>query len=257
MNSKRKSEINICIDVLMFILMMPIAGIGFLMKVVLISGIKRNVVYGRDVDLTFLGLDRHQWGSIHLVLSVLFLLLLLFHLILHWKMMTNMFKKMVNSKTWCVIAAIGLPFIFLTLAVFPLFLKPDVKEGVGHHAYDPYKKQMDEVQSVVDDSIRSEMIELQSEDIKVQEENDHVTIEKKEKSNTSHDDANHHPEIKGQMTISQVASKYQIPETDICNLLGVPYDRSNETLGRLRKSYYFSLEKLRDYILKNEKKSLH
>ena len=59
-NSIDKSKLNLIIDVIMLLLMMPIAGIGFMMKYVLVPGFERNVLYGNNVDLEFWGQTRHQ-----------------------------------------------------------------------------------------------------------------------------------------------------------------------------------------------------
>jgi hypothetical protein len=83
---------------LMFIVMMPIAGIGFLIKYVLVPGFKRNEIYGRDVELYYWGIDRHQWGTIHLVLSFVLLFLLLLHIVFHWKQIAGIFKTMVSKR---------------------------------------------------------------------------------------------------------------------------------------------------------------
>ena len=61
---KNKIKINFIIDILMMLTMMTIAGIGFLMEWVLIPGSQRWEKYGKDVDLYYLGLDRHSWGEI-------------------------------------------------------------------------------------------------------------------------------------------------------------------------------------------------
>ncbi|MBU0567408.1 DUF4405 domain-containing protein, partial [bacterium] len=81
-----KSKVNFVIDALMFLCMMAITGTGFLMKFVLIPGQERWVKYGRNVELLLLGIDRHEWGAIHLVLGFILLGLLVIHIILHWKM---------------------------------------------------------------------------------------------------------------------------------------------------------------------------
>jgi hypothetical protein len=66
---KHKSRINFLIDVVMFLMMMAIAGIGFLMKYVLVPGSERWEKYGSNVDLFLWGWDRHQWGALHLILG--------------------------------------------------------------------------------------------------------------------------------------------------------------------------------------------
>ena len=95
---KDRSKLNLVLDALMLMLMMAIAGIGFLMKFILLPGYLRNEVYGKNVDLYFLNLDRHQWGKIHLILSIAFLLFLLLHIILHWKVIVCVFSRMVPGK---------------------------------------------------------------------------------------------------------------------------------------------------------------
>ena len=65
----KKSTINFIIDVLMFICMAAVAGIGFLIKYTLISGRESWIVYGDKVDLYFLGIYRHEWGTIHLIIG--------------------------------------------------------------------------------------------------------------------------------------------------------------------------------------------
>ena len=88
---KGKWRINFIIDAAMFLLMMSIAGVGLLMRFVLLSGREAMLKYGERVDLYFLGLGRHQWGTVHLLLSLAFLTLLALHLILHWGMIVGLF----------------------------------------------------------------------------------------------------------------------------------------------------------------------
>ena len=80
-----KGKLNFIIDALMFICMMAIAGLALLMKFILIPGKDRLAKYGRGVDLSLLGMDRHEWGTIHLAIGLALLGLLTLHIILHWK----------------------------------------------------------------------------------------------------------------------------------------------------------------------------
>ena len=70
---KKKSTLNLIIDALLLVCMAAIAGIGLLMKNVLVPGYKRWDIYGRNVELYFWGLDRHQWGTIHFVIALVFI----------------------------------------------------------------------------------------------------------------------------------------------------------------------------------------
>lgn len=124
--SKDKSKLNLSIDVILLLLMMPIAGIGFLMKYVLLSGIQRNPIYGNNVELEFWGLSRHEWGKIHLVLSLIFLVLLILHIYFHWNMIIHIFKRMIPDKTIRIVSAVLLTVVGLLMFSFPLFVKPEI-----------------------------------------------------------------------------------------------------------------------------------
>ena len=80
-----KSKLNFVIDALMFLCLMAMAGLGFLMKYVLPSGRDAWAKYGSNLQLSWLGWDRHDWGDIHLYLAFTLLTLLVLHIILHWQ----------------------------------------------------------------------------------------------------------------------------------------------------------------------------
>ena len=92
----KKSNVNFVIDALMFFCMSAIAGIGFLMNDVLISGRETWEEYGSNIELEFLWMDRHTWGDIHLFFGIILLGLLALHIILHWKMITGL--RILNEK---------------------------------------------------------------------------------------------------------------------------------------------------------------
>ena len=121
---KDKPKINLIIDAIIFMTLMSITGMGFLMKYVLVPGYIRNIMYDGNVDLYFLGLNRHEWGSIHLWLSFFFLFLLTFHIILHWKMIRCIFQRLVPLKSWRILISIMIVVIGLFMALFPFFIEP-------------------------------------------------------------------------------------------------------------------------------------
>jgi len=122
-----KPKLNFTIDVLMFLVMMAMAGLGFLMKYILIPGKERWVKYGRNVDLTLFGMDRHDWGSIHLYLGFTLLGLLILHIILHWKQIVGLFCRCITPERRTVLL-----LVFVLLAViliyFPFLISPEVQE---------------------------------------------------------------------------------------------------------------------------------
>ena len=127
-----KSKTNLIIDAFMFVVILAITGIGILMKVVLIPGKDRWAEYGRNVDLYFLGMDRHEWGTVHLVLGCVLLALLVLHIILHWHMILNIYHRLLRNQKQRILLAVVFAALAIFTAVFPLFIKPEVRErGIG------------------------------------------------------------------------------------------------------------------------------
>jgi hypothetical protein len=112
--------------------MTAMAGLGFMMKYVLLPGRESISKYGRRVDLSFLGLDRNDWGAIHLYLGFLLLALLTLHIVLHWHMIPGLFTRLIanSRKRW----QIRLVYVAVAaiLLLFPFFISPEVKDaGTG------------------------------------------------------------------------------------------------------------------------------
>jgi len=93
-----KSKLNLTIDGLLLLCIAAIVGIGLLIKYVLVAGYLRWEIYGRNVEMLFWGLDRHQWGTIHLVLGIVFLALLVLHIVLHWSMIIGIYIKLIPNR---------------------------------------------------------------------------------------------------------------------------------------------------------------
>jgi Domain of unknown function (DUF4405) len=120
-----KAKLNFITDALMFLIMMAMAGLGFLMKYVLIPGRERWVKYGRNVNLTLFGWNRHDWGDIHLDLGLIFLGFLVVHVILHWRQIVGLFHGFVPAERRPLVL---LAFILLAafLIYFPFLLSPAI-----------------------------------------------------------------------------------------------------------------------------------
>lgn len=133
-----KQKINFIIDSLMFFIMMPLAGIGFLMKFILIPGKERMAVYGSNVDLFFLGLNRHEWGTIHLWIAYGLAALLVIHIALHFSWIASVLKQLIVNRRMKVIAAAAFILLCIALLLFPCMIKLNVQdvdhgEGYGQH----------------------------------------------------------------------------------------------------------------------------
>ncbi len=123
-----RPRLNFVIDCLMFVLMSAIVGLGLLMKYVLIPGRERWAKYGRNVELTLFGWDRHDWGTVHFYLALLLLAVLTVHLILHWQMIVALFQRLIATpRTRTIVLWIFVLFCLL-LVYFPFLVTPEVQE---------------------------------------------------------------------------------------------------------------------------------
>jgi DNA-binding transcriptional regulator YiaG len=231
------SKLNLSIDFILFIVLMAVAGIGMLIKFVLVPGFKRNLIYGQDTELYFLGLDRHQWGTTHLFLSILLIVLLIFHIVLHWKQINTILKKMVTKKTGRTVTCIISIFILAIFGVLPFFVQPTVVHGVAHDGYFKAQPQKDNNLKQENtlhhenssDIIKKEIITQNKKEYRQHKENQNI-------------------DIKGSITLNEVAKKYNVSANELAIYIHVPEEYVNERLGRLRKRYDFHLNDLREYI---------
>lgn len=140
-----KSKLNFIVDALMFVFMMALAGIGFLMKFYLLPGKERWLQYGRNVNLFWLGLDRHEWGTIHLVIGYILLGLLLLHIILHLRWIFNIYERVLTNRTMRILLAAFFIIISFSMILFSFIITPHVEEvgpGTGgtDHEYMQHMK---------------------------------------------------------------------------------------------------------------------
>jgi hypothetical protein len=133
----KKTDLSFIIDSLMFLVLMAMAGLGFLMKYTLPPGREVWVKYGRNADLTWLGWDRHDWGSIHLNLAFIMLGLLALHLFLHRNQIPALFARLVPEPKKRFKVAMIFLILGLLLIYFPFLITPEVGErgggGGGRH----------------------------------------------------------------------------------------------------------------------------
>jgi len=228
---KDKSKLNLSIDMILLLLMMPIAGNGFLMKYVLISGIQRNPIYGNNVELKFWGLIHHQWGTIHLVLSIIFLTLLIVHIVFHWKMIGGIFRRMVPPKTIRIVITVFLTAIGLIFISFPLFIKPEI---VGREPLHQNMKSGNDFRTAGDTLT-----------IKLYNQNNQAIQESKSNNKEHKYDLERKYEVFGSQTLQFVADKYNLPANKIATDLKIPETLIGDKLGRLKKQYGFTMDDVR------------
>jgi Domain of unknown function (DUF4405) len=126
-----KPKLNFIIDALMFLTLMALAGLGFLMKYILVSGRDAWTKYGRNLALSWLGWDRHDWGDLHFYLAFALLILLVFHLFLHWRQILAYFHHLFPHPGLRFKIALIFLLLSLLLIYFPFMITPDVQERGG------------------------------------------------------------------------------------------------------------------------------
>lgn len=100
----RRSSLNFIIDFIAFIDLLLLASTGLIIEYVLppgTGGLGRELTGGRGREeiKDLLGLTRHQWGDIHYILALAFILLMLAHILLHWTWIKNYFASIFRSKS--------------------------------------------------------------------------------------------------------------------------------------------------------------
>ncbi len=211
--------------------MSAIAGIGFLMKYTLIPGQDRWIKYGSNVGLYLFGLDRHEWGTIHLIIGFILLGLVALHIILHWNAVINIYNKMFIEKSVKIIIAISFIIISAILIFIPFILSPEIGEieqGHGRHA-----------------TTNSEGQKQGNGTISWHKESMH--------NNDSSAEVHQHfkplIEVKGFMTLAEVSRKYNVPLEIIKTKLNIPNSISDDQkFGWVRKKYDFTMSDVEKII---------
>lgn len=203
----KKADWQYLVDTLLFICMLSIAFIGILMGFFLAEG-----PTVRESEKYFLGLHRHQWGDIHLYLSLAFILLIIVHLILAWNWIKGKSQSLFR-KGWG--AAISLTFFGGILLLFGFWIFTP-KYPLSYKDYGKGARVQAQSQFLPGDFI--------------DEEEGYLTIT-------------------GRMTLAEVERITGIPTQSLIQKLGLPVKTSpDETLGQLRKKHGFSVSDIREII---------
>ncbi len=248
---KKLTKINFIIDVILFLLMASIGGIGLLIKYRLISGSERWEIYGSNPELYVWGWDRHQWADLHVILGYVIFGLLFFHLVLHWRQIKGIYRKMVLVRPWQVVLAFAFVIASLFLLFFGFISPVDIDPlagggGAGRMRLETERYIQAEPGAVLESSRElsgdADADEEPVEDSPEAEEVPPVPLRRNQEP--LHEDHAIHEErtleIDGTSTIGEVAARYNVPAESIKKALGIPSGiPDNERLGRLRRQYGF------------------
>lgn len=247
-NLMSKSKWNFIIDVIMFILMGLLAGIGLLIKYVLLSGSEKWEKFSTNVEMTYWGMDRHEWGKIHLIVAIVLIVFLILHIILHWKTIVCLYKKFSSSANYRIAGGILLVILTVILVIFPFLINPEIStQATGRERFT--KEQVTE--SRKEPSIRKSTTENRTGEKVTGRRNQ--TAEPDKRKYTEEEEHHHIDdpsiEIKGFMTINEVSEEYQVPCSYIKEKLNLPQTVSNASkLGHLRKEYGFKMSELETIV---------
>lgn len=231
----QKSKLNIIIDIILLVLLVLMAGFGFLIKYVLLPGIQRNSIYGANIDLEFLGMDRHQWGTIHLITSIIFITLIILHIILHWDMIICILDKMIPRKQVRNLLLAILTIITITLFISPFLVSPVL---VNHE--NNYRN-------------RAERIGSEPNGIDTLHKTANLETRKPipyQSKTSKHSTAKEEYDMHGTQTIKEVSAQYNVPASFICKELKISESNQYQRLGRLRKEYGFTMSEVSNAIAK-------
>ncbi len=243
-----KAKLNLSIDILMFILLLGMAGIGFLMKYVVVSGEVRNVIYGNQTDLEFMGMTRHQWGSIHLLLSIVFISLLVLHIILHWKLIVCIYNSMFSSN-FIRYGLAGLLCI-LTLAAFisPFILEPEKVPFEPKYRNREQSIFLQKTRQPEPEEIEASPVSGKPGSLLTDSSPSEKEVPADKIHEEKHSSENSEFEVYGYHTLSYVAERYNVPPHVITGALNIPENRAGERLSWLRKQYGFTMNDVKKII---------
>lgn len=98
----KRTTLNLIVDTISFLDLLSLAATGAIMRWVLPPGSGGGQEHGggfrggrgADEIKELLGLGRHDWGDIHFLLAMGFVLLILVHILLHWTWIKTCTKSM-------------------------------------------------------------------------------------------------------------------------------------------------------------------
>jgi hypothetical protein len=232
----KKSKLNLIIDAIMFILMMALIGVGLLTKYVLLTGQKKWDQFGNNFEFSWLGLDRQGWNDIHFTLGLILAGLLVLHIILHWKLITGIYKGLIKSRAIRIFIGWFILILSIILVFFFYLVEPVVEDSEVH-----FKNRNTEVnlQNFYDEVIPAE-------EVKNTPRIEKTTAKPVEEI---HHERNPNIEVIGSMTLGEIYSQYSVPANYIKKELNIPISTSNnERLGRLRRSHGFTMSDVEGII---------
>lgn len=245
-----KCKLNLIIDGFLLIITALLASGGFLVYYVLVPGHKAKMLYGFNVELTFMGIDRYHWAKIHLVLGFIFIGLLLLHIIFHWKMIVNLTCKYLTSRGGKV-ALTTLLIISGLLILAPFLITPQKNER-------SYIRQQHNKNAIPLE--HSHQIDNKQPNQVVKPKPRKKTTIHQKHINTSGNITDHNNDwrekIKGNHTLEEACKIAGISSSVLCSKLGISKSFRNERMGKIKRDLKMEMTEVKDImtsIKKNKK----
>ncbi len=232
---KNKNQVNLVIDAVMFLILMAITGLGLLMKYVLIPGYKRIELSWDEVELYFLGLDRHDWGIVHLWSGFIFLFMLSLHIILHWNTIVCICRKMISGKKLRIslVVIIGIAGLFLLL--FPFCIKPEEVPFERKYRYGNLPPRSQERRWDTEQSYQNNLDQTIYKHRRINQQG------KREIRKYSSDIIR----VYNYMTLNEVSEQYNVSVKELAKELDIPANETDKQINTLRREYNFLLNDVR------------
>ena len=107
---------NLFMDILLFVVLMSQVFTGILL----------HRFPPELTDTTVLGLTRYTWGTLHWSVSILFVLVIITHLVLHWGWLKATTVKHIRMRPKVLLATMVVVFLFVFLA--PYYVTRDLPD---------------------------------------------------------------------------------------------------------------------------------
>lgn len=237
-------------DVILFVAIFIVACTGTIMAFFTDSGPS-----ALEADKYFLELHRHQWGNIHFIFSLVLVGFAIIHLILEWGWIKVQTKKILKS-SWNLIT-----LVLVALLILIIFYSLTDKESTEYSGYGKgrkFKNRMIQYEQSTSD--QTQELEKKKTPKTIEDKPSTSTqIRENEKKvaakTTEHEHSTLEEEINGRMSLIDIQNKLGISARTIADRLELPSGIDYyEKLGRLRRVYGFTMQKLRDIVAELVKK---
>lgn len=234
-----KANVNLFIDTVLLLIMAAMLGIGLMIKYILITGEEKIIRYGSNFRQTVFGMDRHEWGTLHLYIGYVMAGLLILHIILHWKCIVTMFRNFIGNTAVRLSTVVILVLVSLIFVFSPFVIQPQIDFERKHLGIQEGNS--------INTAYRSNAVEDESRKPGNNEGEGHGRRAYKLLE----------IDVKGYMSIADVCSKYNISEKYLKEKLNIPaVTDGNTRLRNLKELYGIRMGKIKEIIV-NKNKSLN